>query len=228
MSTILSRQETEAAASHHGEPTWEVAQLYPRQGSWTEADYLELDSAGDRLIEFSDGVVEFLPMPTWLHQRIVRFLIRRLDRHVESRRLGEVLSAPLPVRLRPGKYREPDVLFLRAERHDEGAAYPSGAELVMEVVSESAKDRVRDLEEKRAEYAAAGIPEYWIVDPETRTILVLTLDGVEAGGPYRVHGEFRPGEAATSLLIPGFAVSVDECFAAGEGKNVTPSPDAPA
>lgn len=48
---------------------------------------------------------------------------------------------------------------------------------------------------------------------------LLTFDGVEAGGAYRVHGEFKKGETATSLLLPGFAVSVTECFAAGEGQS---------
>ena len=160
-------------------------------------------------------------MPTWLHQRIVRFLNRALDRHVESHRLGEVLSAPLPVRLRQGKYREPDILFLQEGRHDVGSKYPDGADLVVEVVSEGAKDRKRDLVEKREDYARGLVSEYWIVDPDTRSINVLTLDGVEAGGPYRVHGEFKTGETATSVLLPGFAVSVEECFAAGEGGSTT-------
>ncbi|MBI3463073.1 MAG: Uma2 family endonuclease, partial [Planctomycetes bacterium] len=83
--------------------------------------------------------------------------------------------------------------------------------LVMEVVSEGAESRKRDLETKRREYAAAGIPEYWIVDPEEQKVTVLTLDG----GTYRVHGEFRPGETATSVLLRGFAVAVRDVFAVG-------------
>ena len=44
-----------------GEPPWDVALLYPLQGSWTEDDYLELGT--NRLVEFSDGGIEVLPMP---------------------------------------------------------------------------------------------------------------------------------------------------------------------
>jgi Uma2 family endonuclease len=80
----------------------------------------------------------------------------------------------------------------------------------MEIVSSRPQDRDRDLVEKRTEYAAAGIPEYWIIDPERQTITVLTLDGSE----YRTHGEFKPGDAATSVLLPGFTVEVAPCFAA--------------
>ena len=218
MSTILSREEAEAVASGPGEPTWEVAQLYPRQGEWTEADYLELDAAGGRLIEFSDGIVEFLPMPDFVHQFPFEYLFDAFRAGLKAAHMpGRFMAAPFPVRLRPGKFREPDIVYVRPERIVDLRRQPEGADLALEIVSGSAKDRKRDFEEKRAEYAAAGISEYWIVDPETRTIHVLTLDGVEAGGTYRVHGEFKAGGTATSLLLPGFTVSVDECFAAGEG-----------
>ena len=79
----------------------------------------------------------------------------------------------------------------------------------MEVVSTGDNDRRRDLREKREEYALAGIPEYWIVDPELGRITVLTLDGTS----YAVHGEFSRGEQATSKLLPGFAVDVSTALA---------------
>jgi hypothetical protein len=52
------------------------------------------------------------------------------------------------------------------------------------------------------------------VDPEERTISVLVLHG----RGYRAHGVFGPQARATSVVLPGFSVSVDEAFAAGEGK----------
>ena len=84
----------------------------------------------------------------------------------------------------------------------------------MEIVSESKDDRERDVVEKRKDYAQAGIPEYWIVDPETETITVLTL--LAGQTEYAVHGEFKPGRTATSKLLDGFAVDVAACFAAGK------------
>ncbi|MBC8163970.1 MAG: Uma2 family endonuclease [Roseiflexaceae bacterium] len=59
--------------------------------------------------------------------------------------------------------------------------------------------------EKPRDYAEAGIPEYWIVHPLDETITVLTLDG----DLYAEQGVFRRGETATSVLLTGFAVSVD-------------------
>jgi Uma2 family endonuclease len=83
-------------------------------------------------------------------------------------------------------------------------------DLVIEIVSEGQEHRDRDLIEKRKDYAAGRIPEYWIVDPEMQTITVLTL---KRSG-YRVHGEFRAGQLATSLLLPDFKVDVGACFKA--------------
>jgi len=127
---------------------------------------------------------------------------------------GEVSVAPCRVRTLPGKYREPDIFYVRPERVRDRNEPTEGADLAMEVVSGDPDDRKRDLEEKRDEYARARIPEYWIVDPQERRITALTLDGVT----YRVHGVFAAGERATSVLLANFSVSVDEVFAAGEGK----------
>jgi Uma2 family endonuclease len=111
-----------------------------------------------------------------------------------------------------GKFREPDIVFLRPERTCNRQRWPEGADLVMEVVSDGSEDRERDLDIKRREYAAAGIAEYWIVDPKEQQITVLTLDSQT----YREHGMFGPGTQATSVLLPGFAVTVEAVFAAGE------------
>lgn len=123
-----------------------------------------------------------------------------------------MLFAPLPVQLWPGKFREPDLIYLRPDRLRAARRYPQGADLVVEVVSEGEKSRERDIITKPAEYAKAGISEYWIVDPEERKITVLVLDQ----GKYRLHGEFGPQEAATSVLLSGFQAPVADVLAAGE------------
>jgi Uma2 family endonuclease len=194
-----------------GEPAWNVALLFPRQGAWTEAAYLALDT--NNLVELVDGYLEVLPMPTTLHQRIVKWLFQLLNAFIVTQSAGEVFFAPLRIRLFPGHIREPDIVFLRPERIVGLREPPRGADLVMEVVSEGSDNRDRDYEEKRQIYAAAGIVEYWIVDPQERRITVLTLDGAS----YRVHGEFVPGTKATSVMFPDFVVDVAATFGAGEG-----------
>ena len=188
------------------EPAWDIARLFPAQGHWTEADYLVLDT--NLRVEFSHGSVEVQDMPTQRHQLLVAYLFRHLADFAAAHGLGVVLFAGIRVRLWPGKFREPDVAFMLAG-HDgrRGEQYWEGADLVMEVVSD---DRDRDFLTKRREYARAGIPEYWIVDPHEAQVIVLRL----ADGAYVVHGDFGPGESAGSALLPEFAVAVSDLFAA--------------
>lgn len=148
-------------------------------------------------------------MPTELHQALVGFLYHGLLEFVTKRDLGKVPFGSLRVRMPSGRYREPDVLFLRKENYRlRSNRIWKGADLVMEIVSGDPKDRKRDDEDKLHDYAKAGVSEYWIVDPENRTVTVHRLDGDR----YVLHGEFRPGQQATSVLLSGFSVDVTELF----------------
>jgi Uma2 family endonuclease len=215
MATLLEHaRKLNAAVSPTGEPAWEIALLFPMQGHWTEEDYLALESnSGNQMIELANGCVDVLPMPDIFHQRIAKFLCNRVDAFILPKKLGETALAPLPVRLFPGQLREPDIAFFESHRIKDKHKPPEGADLVMEIVSPGEKNRERDLEIKRHEYAKAKIPEYWIVDPEMPTITVLTLSGRR----YKVHGVFKPGDQAASKLLKGFKVAVSDVFAAGNG-----------
>ena len=192
-------RETARVPAH--EPAWEIARLFPEQGSWTEEDCLALDTK--RAVEFSEGYVEVLPVPTDAHEAIIAFLYSALLAFCEKGKLGKVRFAALPLRLWQGKFREPDILFLKAENDGKrGRRFWKGADLVMEVVSPSI--RSHDLVLKRFEYARAGIAEYWIVDPQKSRILIYTLKGAA----YVEQGTFVRGGKAKSLLLPGFAVDV--------------------
>jgi Uma2 family endonuclease len=188
------------------EPAWEVARLFPAQGTWSVDDYLELSEQHNKLIEFTDGAIEILPMPTTSHQLMVVYLYKLIEEYLVGRG-GMVLLAPLRLRLSSGKFREPDLVYLAAEHLDRARnLYWEGADLVMEVVSEGGRER--DLDQKPKDYAESGIPEYWIVDPLLEQITVLTL----SEGTYLTHGTFGRGELATSALLPGFTADVSAVF----------------
>jgi Uma2 family endonuclease len=199
--------------SELGGPSWPVALLFPLQGQWTEGEYLAVQKRSRRLVELSEGQIEVLSVPNPYHQRIVRYLFRLIEACVAALGSGEVFFAPLPIRLWPGKYRDPDIAYFRPGRIPDPQHQPQGADLVMEVVSDEEEDRQRDFVTKRQEYAQAGVAEYWIIDPKTETIVVLVLDGAA----YRLHGEFPLGAMATSVLLPTFSVAVTAVFAAGHG-----------
>ncbi len=200
--------------SANGEPTWEVAALLPPQGHWDEADFLELHT--NRMAELVNGFLEVLPMPTWLHQLIVRCFIHAIEEHIQAERVGGVvLFAPLPSRLFPGTIREPDVLYVAPEHlPDASVEYPEKLDLVVEVVSRGEEARRRDYEHKRVDYARAGISEYWIVDPDERVVTVLGL----AGDTYETIGTYRAGDMAKSRYLDGFTIDVAAVFALADKK----------
>jgi Uma2 family endonuclease len=189
------------------EPAWDVARLFPPQGAWSEEEYFGLP--GNHLTEFDHGRIEVLDMPSELHQLLVAYLYRALLEFVGASGLGTVLFAPFPIKLWEGKIREPDLVFMLREhanrRHER---YWRGADLVMEVMSPD--DPKRDSEVKKREYAAAGIPEYWLIDPVSRSVTVLAL--ARNSDTYAAHGVFESGQQATSQVLPGFRVDVRALF----------------
>ena len=195
--------------SANGEPAWEAAYMLPVQGSWSEADFLKLHS--NRMAELVDGRLEILPMPTWLHQLILDFLLERIKGHLrESNCGGRILMAPLPTRLFPRTIREPDLLYVGADNLPKDIrGYPDKIDLAIEIVSSGVEARQRDYVDKRADYAKAGVSEYWIVDPEESIVTVLTLTGAE----YQVAQECRPGDIARSVLLNGLEIPVNQIWA---------------
>ena len=183
-----------------------LREVLPSQGAWSDEEYLWLTDRCNRLVEFTDGYVQELPMPTFTHQAVLAFLYRLFHAYLDPRG-GVVMFSALRMRIREGKFREPDLLLFR-DRSDSRCQdrYWLGADLVAEVVGPDDPDR--DLVEKRADYAEARIPEYWIVDPRDETITVLVLQG----DAYVEHGMYSSGDSAASPLLDGFAAAVAAVF----------------
>ena len=182
-----------------------LVELLPAQGSWSEEEYLVLTDHRSRLVEFTDGFLEVLPMPTDKHQSVLKFLFLAFFGFVEPR--GRVQFAPLRLRIRPGKYREPDLLLVTlATDPRRQNRFWLGADVALEVVSEEKPER--DLVEKRGDYAEGGVPEYWIVNPQSETISVLRL----RGDAYEEAGVYRRGDLAASAVLAGFSIPVAAVF----------------
>jgi Uma2 family endonuclease len=181
---------------------------WPAPGDWTYDDWLALPDDGSRY-EVIDGELFVTPPPSIAHQSVSIRLSVALSNFVDERSLGRVLEAPTGVRL-PGQSvpLEPDILFVSAERSRiVGTHYIEGApDLLVEILSPGS--RTYDRRTKRRVYEAAGVPEYWLLDYEAKTIEVLVLEG----GAYAVAGTWGPGEAVHARVIDGFVVSVDDVF----------------
>jgi len=193
--------------SRRGEPSWELLDILPLQGDWTVKQYKKLVDQ-NRMVEYTDGRIEVLPMPTLLHQLIAVWFCQLLnDMRHGTTSAGRAVVAPFILKLRVKKYRLPDVAFMKRENadriRDDQWLY---ADLLMEVVSKGG--RKRDYEAKRLAYAEAGIPEYWIVDPIARQVTVLVLD--VGATTYRQAGVYKDGDHALSPTVTGLKVDVSD------------------
>jgi Uma2 family endonuclease len=208
MSVASSPPATSAHRAEPHEPAWEIARLFPAQGAWTEEAYLSFTESMNQFCELVDGRVEVPDTPSKTHQQIVHALLALFLAYLRPQRRGEAIAAPYRVRLRSGGFREPDITVYRTDHPDHlnrfGERFGDVPDLVVEVVSDDPASRIRDYEDKRREYAAAGIAEYWIIDPATNRVLVLTLDS----GDYVTAADQHLNEAVTSRLFPDFTATI--------------------
>jgi Uma2 family endonuclease len=186
----------------------EIMDLLPAPGEWTESDYYPFSERG-RLVELSDGNLEVPDLPTEYHQLILLRLSVALHLFVTANKLGQIRFAPLPVRLWSGKIREPDLMFMSSEHAARVGQYWGVPDLAVEILSPGTAYKDREI--KRKEYARAGVTEYWIVDPEARTIDLMR--GCAGGNDYESTERFHTGGKLSSGLFPGFALPLAELFA---------------
>lgn len=121
----------------------------------------------DTWAEWVDGEVVMVSPASLPHQDIKSFLLVMVRAHVERHGLGQVLDAPFQMRLAElHRGREPDLLFVAKEHLGRlTETYLDGpADLVVEIVSPESGPRDRG--EKYYEYEAAGVREYWLIDPD--------------------------------------------------------------
>ena len=170
------------------------------------SDYLLLPE-GDRR-ELIEGDFYVAPAPTTRHQRILRRIYDILSPFVDQNKLGEIFLPPVDVVLSDLNVVQPDILFIsNNQRHIITEAYISGApDLVVEILSPSTADR--DRQSKLDLYDRFGVREYWIVDPNENTIQVIEM---ETGGQNATR-TYTSG-SASSALLPGLDVPLDEVFA---------------
>ncbi|MFN8637287.1 MAG: Uma2 family endonuclease [Chloroflexota bacterium] len=159
----------------------------------------------DWRVEWVAGEIIEMPPAHEDHQDSGLFLITFLLLYIQRHGLGRIFYAPFLVRL-PQKPsgREPDLIFVR--RENAGRINPTfvdgPVDLAVEIVSPDSV--MRDYQEKLAEYEAAGIPEYWIVDPRRREARFYELG---EDGHYRL-GEVGSDGIYTSKVVDGFRLRV--------------------
>ena len=163
---------------------------------FTEDDLADRPDDGHRY-ELIDGALFVTPAPDLRHQLVVARLVVLLYGARQSDQ--DVFPAPLDVRLSRSTVLQPDVLVARREDLT-SARLETAPLLVVEVLSSST--RGIDLGTKRLALEAAGVPAYWVVDPDVPSLTVLELDA----GRY-VERATVTGEEPFHATVP-FPVTV--------------------
>jgi Uma2 family endonuclease len=185
-------------------PIAEPVTVERRRMSYEEYKHWEHEGG---LTEWVDGEVLVYMPPTIIHQRMVAFLMFLLQGFVRLHRLGEVLAAPVTMRILPGgAAREPDLFFLSSERRYllTELELNGPADLAVEVISDESVSRDKD--DKFYEYQAGGVREYWIIDPRPNRkradFFVLDQNGIYQPVPI-ADGIYH------STVLPNFWLNVD-------------------
>jgi Uma2 family endonuclease len=152
----------------------------------------------DTRAEWIDGEVVVMSPASTVHNRLSHFVHSLLNDYAQERGLGEALGPELSVRI-PKRRRLPDVFFVAKQQGDrlQTNHFEGAPSLIVEVVSEDSVDR--DWRVKYLEYEAAGVAEYWVIDPLYQRVEAYSLDADKS------FQSMTPAEGKiASRVVPGF------------------------
>ncbi|MBI5244103.1 MAG: Uma2 family endonuclease [Elusimicrobia bacterium] len=175
----------------------------------TYEDYLTFPDDGRRH-QIIEGEHFMTPSPSRRHQEVCGNIYRPLFEHTQRTRSGKVYFSPMDVILSDEDVVQPDVLFISTaraaiitEKNIQGAP-----DLVVEVLSEAT--RKTDLSIKRKLYAASGVLEYWVVDPELEAVSVYRAG--QAGYDRAAELSLETKDSLKTPLLPGLSLPLCEIF----------------
>jgi Uma2 family endonuclease len=179
--------------------------------AWT-VDLLDALPDDGQRYEIIDGELFVTPAPSELHQVVAGHLHSLLKAYLRGSAVGRVMISPSDVRKgdRTRNRVQPDVFVLRL-REGNRPAYPYSMEdllLAVEVVSPGSTRL--DFQVKRRLYLANGIAEYWIIDPEART-LSRWRESADRGEVLDGRVEWHPAGMPSPLVID-LSTFFDEAF----------------
>lgn len=178
---------------------------------FTYEDYKSLPESETKRYELLEGELIMVPSPSFKHQLILANLADHLREFVGKNDLGMVLFAPLDVILSEGTVLQPDILFIARKRADiaVGEGIHGAPDLVIEILSPATAERDRTY--KRTLYARHGVREYWIVDPEAKTVEVFSLG--ERG--FELLRAYTGTQRLGSPLMEGLTIDLRKVFEIG-------------
>jgi Uma2 family endonuclease len=160
--------------------------------------------------EIIDGELHVTPNPIRKHEMAVGSVFKHLRAFLEAHPLGTVYSSPFSVVLSETDVVEPDLVFVAAERA--GSVTDDGIEGAPDLVVEVLAGPTRRIDEtvKRGLYEEAGVREYWLVDPDERTVRIWRAEKQAFAAPLDLMALAE--DAIESPLLPGFSLPLPQIF----------------
>lgn len=187
--------------------------LPTEKAQYTFADCLTWDE--NELIEIIDGKAFMMATPSRIHQKISGELFRQLANYLEGKKC-EVYAAPFSVRLfeqngdRPDDVDtvvEPDISVVCDRNKLDIHGCKGAPDLIVEILSPSSLRHDRLV--KLNLYQRAGVREYWIVDPENRSVTVFLPDSI---GSFRLHEDYGREDVAKVNVLDGCFIELNKVF----------------
>ena len=177
----------------------------------TWSDYRSWDD--ENRWEIIDGQPYAMTSPRVSHQEVCGELFALLHAHFKGRSCRPFIS-PIDVRITEYDAVQPDLLVVCDESQITPTHIEGPPTLVVEVLSPSTQrhDRVRKLRL----YAAAGVGEYWLIQPYPALAEVLSLEN----GSYLISGAYTEKDTLTSPSFPELALSLQEIFPPSDGETI--------
>ncbi len=182
---------------------------YSQQIRYTYEDYLQIPEEPGHRFEILEGILVREPSPSVHHQRVSRELGRQLmDFFDIFDPAGEVFYAPLDVTLTSSNVLQPDILFVSGARKEiiREARIDGPCDLVIEIISPTS--RRKDRLQKMVIYRKAGVPHFWLVDPEANTLEAFLLRNEN----YALVGTGCPSNAFSHPEFPKLILDLDRVF----------------
>jgi len=184
-----------------------MAVTAPKKRKFTYEDYLK--TPDDQRYELIEGDLVMTPSPVPYHQWISKNIEFELEKFVREKKTGKIFYAPCDVYLDNDNVLQPDILFIAKERLNIiGEKNIQGApDLVIEILSESSAHR--DMVKKKKLYAQFGVKEYWIIDPEEKTVEIYS----RKDETFTLTKRFAEKNTLESPLLPGLKIKLLQVFA---------------
>jgi len=173
-------------------------------------EFLQMDKENEHRLEYFDGEVVYLESPSVKHQQVLLNIAAEFRNYFRGKSC-EIFISPLDVWLKneekTAKVKvQPDLIVITDKSGLKENAYEGVPALVIEIISTS--NQTHDSIRKYSIYMEFGINEYWMVNPELKTVEVYVLEEDE----YKQAAIYKGSDCAASQIFDGLDIRLEEVF----------------